>query len=437
MAKTISTHCGGEGKVSQAHNRRDKKAVKKFHIKEGDDIKYYDPKTDLHIDPALSIYNEYLIDEPAREAYKRIFGKSLEAYNQRQIDKQRPERQIPDYYNHILKDKKKNVVYEMIIQVGDYKDTGIKPEETETERAILKEFIATWTVRNPHLELIGVYIHADELHGTLHAHLNYIPVATGYKNGLSVQNGLNKALAAQGFADNKGRKNPPQMRWTNSENKALEAICNKYGIEVHHPMAGRGEKHKETAEYKRNQRLKEENAALETKKANLDREISDKRAEALRIESDATQNAARIIEIAHLKAEKEIEEEKHRAYNDAYNDVYKEYRHDIINMLNSDTHEEIVEEVRAYHTAEALAENERLKAESAEIEADIARGKDLKKLMREDINNMKTTHTNLRDDILKLAKGKKEVEEFIKSLDLPEERNFESKATPVNPNRTR
>lgn len=51
--------------------------------------------------------------------------------------------------------------------------------------------------RNPNLELIGAYIHSDE--ATIHAHLDYIPVATGYKKGLVIQNGLVKALDQQGF----------------------------------------------------------------------------------------------------------------------------------------------------------------------------------------------------------------------------------------------
>lgn len=62
----------------------------------------------------------------------------------------------------------------------------------------MQEFVSTWQERNPNLELIGAYYHADE-QGEPHIHLDYIPVAHGYKRGLETQTGLVKALQEQGF----------------------------------------------------------------------------------------------------------------------------------------------------------------------------------------------------------------------------------------------
>lgn len=124
MGKTISTHNGS--KANRDHNIRNPKVSDK----------------EVHIDKALSCNNEYLYDEKPQEAYRRIFGKALSDYNARQ---ERPKRRIKDYYNHIGKDSKKHQVYEMIVQIGDRKDTGLN---APTERECLKEFYQGWKERN-------------------------------------------------------------------------------------------------------------------------------------------------------------------------------------------------------------------------------------------------------------------------------------------------
>jgi hypothetical protein len=249
IKKTISTHNGGQGQANRAHNNRTDYVVKQQE----------------HIAPTLSQYNEYIIDIPPREAYTQIFGAALKEYNTKQT---RLERKIDDYYNHVRKDKKKNAVYEIIIQVGDNEDTGVDFHSTKTERKIIKEFIENWQERNPHLKLIGAYLHADEPSGTLHAHLNYIPVATGYKRGLKTQNGLNKALSMQGFTEKQG-KDTPQIQWERRENTALETICNKYSIEVHRPKSKLP--HLDTLDYKK-QKKQEEIDNLEQKHEKLRKE---------------------------------------------------------------------------------------------------------------------------------------------------------------------
>ena len=45
------------------------------------------------------------------------------------------------------------------------------------------------------LKLMECHYHADE--ATPHIHLDFVPVATGYKQGLDVQNGFDKALMQQ------------------------------------------------------------------------------------------------------------------------------------------------------------------------------------------------------------------------------------------------
>lgn len=235
MGKTISTHNGST--AHRGHNVRDRWAV------EGQE----------HIEPALSGNNLILHDEKPREAYQRIFGEALREYNEKQ---DRPERRIKDYYSHIEKDAKKNTVYEMIVQVGDRNDTGL---EAPAERECLIQFYEGWKVRNPNLECIGAYLHADEKDGTIHMHIDYVPVAHGYKRGMETQNGLVKALGEMGFQ--KQGKDTAQIQWERRENEALEAICREHGIEVEHP--DRKEKHLDTKVYKVKKELEQAQERLD------------------------------------------------------------------------------------------------------------------------------------------------------------------------------
>lgn len=221
MAVTISTHNGSA--VRREHNVRNEKVVSKLD----------------HID--RNGKTEIWHDEKIREAYERIFGDAVAEYNAKQS---RPERQIKSYYSKIEQDAKKHTAYEMII--GIY---GAENEcSDELGHKIMKQFVDEWKERNPHLELIGAYYHADEPNARPHVHIDYIPVADGYKNGMTRQNGLVKALEQQGFT--KSGKATAQIQWEHRENARFTALCEENGLTVEHPKE-QGTIHYSTPEYKR------------------------------------------------------------------------------------------------------------------------------------------------------------------------------------------
>ena len=238
MNVTITTH--NRPIAHRAHNIRSEKVVAK----------------EPHIDPKGHF--EIWHDEEPRDAYKRIFGKYVEEYNERQ---QRKDRKIKDYYRKICKDKKKNAVYEMII--GVYPKNG--ELNRDMQRDILKEFVETWQERNPNLELIGAYYHADE-QGEPHVHIDYVPVAHGYTRGMRVQNGVVKALKEMGFEKN--GKETAQIAWERRENEVLEGICADMCLHVVHPREHR--KHLDTATYKAQQELLTVNQEVDAAYKELD-----------------------------------------------------------------------------------------------------------------------------------------------------------------------
>ena len=219
MGVTISTHNGSA--VAREHNIRNPKVVSK----------------EPHIRPNGKF--EIWHDEKPRDAYNRLFGQALEEYNNKQ---KRSDRKIKDYYRHICNDKMKHPVYEMIVAVGNRDNTV----DEEKGYYILRAFYNGWKKRNPNLELIGAYYHADE-DGVPHVHIDYVPVATGYVNGMNTQTALVKALGQQGFT--KEGKETAQIKWERRENAELEKWCNSFSVEVEHPRI-EGIKHLDTERYK-------------------------------------------------------------------------------------------------------------------------------------------------------------------------------------------
>lgn len=121
----------------------------------------------------------------------------------------------------------KSAYYESIVQVGNHEN---QPDE-QTCRAILKEYVDTFQERNPNLRLMEVHYHADEK--TPHIHLDFVPVATGYKQGLEVQNGFDRALMQQLGIERSGTKfETPALAWYEQERKVLSDIALQHGIEI-------------------------------------------------------------------------------------------------------------------------------------------------------------------------------------------------------------
>ena len=134
----------------------------------------------------------------------------------------------------------------------------------ETGYSVLRAFYDGWKQRNPNLELIGAYYHADE-DGVPHIHIDYVPVATGYVNGMTTQSALVKALGQQGF--HKEGKATAQIKWEKRENTELEKLCNSFGIDVEHPLI-EGRKHLDTERYKFQAQVQADIQEMEQKRQN-------------------------------------------------------------------------------------------------------------------------------------------------------------------------
>lgn len=174
-------------------------------------------------DPELSRKNVICRNTPIQEAYNQIFGKALSEYNQRQIDVNHPERQIKNYYDHISRSKQEKTFYEFVVAFGNMndKDTEIYP----VLQRCLDEYITNFDERNPNFKVFQKIVHLDEK-GIDHAHLDFIPVSTHNKRGLSVKNSFRGALKEMGYTGKTAF-----LDWRQSEEKYMAEILERHGLE--------------------------------------------------------------------------------------------------------------------------------------------------------------------------------------------------------------
>lgn len=291
---TISVHNGT--KVSRAHNMRNRKVTDK--------------------EPHIDKNGWYAIwhDEPLRDAYKRLFGKAQEEYNLKQT---RNDRRIVDYLSTVQKSAKQHAVYETIITLGNVDE---HPEPHESYE-ILQQVYGEWRMNYPNLAVVGAYFHADEK-GAPHIHIDYVPIAHGYKKGLAVQNGLVKAFGEMGFIL-KG-KDTAQIQWQRDLKSRVTELAKERGFKVVEPTVKR-KKHVETALYK----LEKQVPALRKERNKLYGDVA-------RAQESLYEAEKPFREIEHLEHRLEAVESKYEALRD----FVAGYNCKGVNLLERFDHEE-------------------------------------------------------------------------------------------------
>ena len=137
--------------------------------------------SDYSKDNIVIVYGTSNLIDDVKTVYHKEFDEALEEYNKKQT---RPDRQIEDYFEHVA-DKEQDMAVEIIIQIGDrefwkeYDD--MKSYIKLSYEIILGELIK----RLPQFVVANAVVHLDE--DSPHMHIVGVPVADGYKKGLSRQ----------------------------------------------------------------------------------------------------------------------------------------------------------------------------------------------------------------------------------------------------------
>lgn len=221
-----------------------------------------------HIDYSKSHENEYLIQKDLKQLYRDEFGEALANYNAKQ---KRNDRKMDDYYKHIQSSKKTALQQEMIVQVGDKDDFSGNPENIKLANEVLKEWFDEFQERNPNLKVYNAVIHNDE--ASPHMHLNFVPVASGYKRGLEKQVAFDRAILQQ---DDTLDKERPFDDWRKKEVQLLERMLKERGVE--RKLVGKNE-YRDVNEFKEKKR----------ELALIDKQISEKENELQSLEKNIEQ----------------------------------------------------------------------------------------------------------------------------------------------------
>lgn len=171
----------------------------------------------------LSSQNIVYVNEPIQNVYHELFDPALENYNQSQIKKNHPERQIKDYYEHISRSKQEKPFYEYIVAFGNINDknTEIYP----VLQQCLDEYNRDFQSRNPNFRVIQQITHRDEV-GIDHTHIDIVPVCSGNTRGLETKNSFTRALKQMGYTGKNAF-----IDWRRSEEKLMSEILERHGLE--------------------------------------------------------------------------------------------------------------------------------------------------------------------------------------------------------------
>ena len=116
-----------------------------------------------------------------KQIYHQEFDAVIKEYNSKQL---RSDRKIDDYIKHVSEQKQNDVAVEVIIQIGDrdfWKDKNNLEKREMTQ--FFERQINSLKIACPNFKIANAVIHYDE--SSPHLHVVGVPVAGGYKKGLS------------------------------------------------------------------------------------------------------------------------------------------------------------------------------------------------------------------------------------------------------------
>ena len=116
-----------------------------------------------------------------KKLYREQFSEAVEEYNKKQT---REERKIHDYFEKTAKSNK-DMAVELIFQIGDKEFWDKNPDKRRRMDVAFKEILELLQKFAPNLIVANAVIHYDE--ASPHMHVVAVPVAEGFKKGISKQ----------------------------------------------------------------------------------------------------------------------------------------------------------------------------------------------------------------------------------------------------------
>lgn len=119
--------------------------------------------------------------QDVKKVYKEQFDDAVREYNKKQT---RDDRKIDDYFEKTAKSNK-DMAVELIFQIGDKEFWDKNPDKRRRMDVAFKEMLNILQEEAPNLVVANAVIHYDET--SPHMHVVAVPVADGFKKGISKQ----------------------------------------------------------------------------------------------------------------------------------------------------------------------------------------------------------------------------------------------------------
>ena len=119
--------------------------------------------------------------QDVKKVYKEQFDEAVREYNKKQT---RDDRKIDDYFEKTAKSNK-DMAVELIFQIGDKEFWDKNPDKRRRMDVAFKEMLNMLQKEAPNLVVANAVIHYDE--ASPHMHVVAVPVADGFKKGISRQ----------------------------------------------------------------------------------------------------------------------------------------------------------------------------------------------------------------------------------------------------------
>ena len=463
------------------------------------DKDYRDKEVHVSADGEFEIW----CDKGVYEIYRENFEEAIKEYNQKQ---KRKDRKITDEngdcvtaYIKSLKESKRGkskktvtkkmsdgtsqavevsndngqrILYELVVSAGNcnklldergrvqYTADGheIHPQRVEREinKRAIRRFCEDFEANYQNFKIALCAYHADEQYmnargvyewGIEHAHIDFIPVASGYSRGLTKQAGMRKALEQMGFKnryESDGTyKNAYQDFCSDAQTRFEEILHQEYlryyiedkkmsfedieDLEIIHPAKGKGKQNLDPDVFRTTKELENRKCAVQ---ADL-MEITEKKQEV----EEEVKVAKKRLKKAHTEVE-EAQDTLLDMFVDA-DECRADAKYEVM-MMRQEMDEEMVdaklekmEAEEQAREAERYAEQQRKRADE-DFEDSVKLAKDLEKEAKkyiqscydeynEDFGKCKILLTNIRNDISELEKEVDDLWDEDFSVDTNEE----------------
>lgn len=402
-------------------------------------------------------------------AYIKSLKESKRGKQTRKVSKKNSDGSVQEV--EITNDNGQRILYELVVSAGNcnkkrdergrvmYTPDGyeIHPQRVEREinKRAIRRFCEDFEANYQNFKIALCAYHADEQYlnargnyewGVEHAHIDFIPVSTGYQRGLTKQAGMRKALEQMGFKnryDSDGIYRNAYQDFCADAQTRFEMILNEEylryyvedkgmnfedieELEIIHPARGKGKQNLDPDAYRVSKELENRKCAIQ---ADL-QEITEKKQEV----EEEVKVARKRLKKAHTEVEK-TQDTLLDMFVDA--DECRAYAKYEVAQMRQDMEEEMVDmrlemmksEKRA-REAEQYAEHKRKSADK-DFEDSVRMAKDLEKTAKdyiescykeynEDFDKCRNLLTNIRDDIAEIEKSVDEIwdEDFSVDIDV-------------------